>query len=337
MAQLRLLTDSLTSTEMTGTSHASSRSSSFVIDEGAGSSTAIVTSSSGETSFSNETIATPEGVQATSTNHSISNHSTTEDANGSSHSSSSSSSFVNDSGAGSSSTAIATSPSGETSYSSETTFVPGATSSSGTAIAVTTPTGTDTAVVVEAPASAPPVLPPSPTGLTGKVLLGTSTRNRIRGTRRNDTIRGKDGNDKLVGNDGGDRCFGGAGDDTLLGGGGNDWLNGGTGDDLLMGGPGGDALVGGRGADTFVLTDRVTDPAQADVIRDFRARQGDTLKLKIADVTLAEIVLKGFDLNGDGRNDSTLIQISTDNSTVAIALGTVNAAGQTTLTLSNFA
>jgi Ca2+-binding RTX toxin-like protein len=191
-------------------------------------------------------------------------------------------------------------------------------------------------VVVQAPAIAPPIINYFPKGLTGKRLLGTSTRNRIQGTRRNDTIIGKDGNDKLVGSDGDDRCFGGAGNDMLLGGNGNDRLNGGSGDDLLMGGSGTDALVGGRGADTFVLSDRVANPLQADVIRDFRANQGDQLKLNVANVTLAEIVLRGFDLNGDGRNDSTLIQVSTDNSTVAIALGKVDAAGQPTLTLNNF-
>lgn len=267
---------------------------------------------------------------------------TTGTVSGSSSVSGHSSSFVNQSGAGSSSSVTVTSPSGESSSSSETVFTPGATSSSGEVTVTITPTTADTIVVVEAPVSPEPdivqptpIVPPSPDAPVGKLLQGDDDNDRIRGSNGNDTIKGNDGDDSLIGSQGNDRAFGGAGNDMLLGGAGNDLLKGGKGDDLLVSGFGVDTLVGGGGADTFVLSDRVTDPGQADIIKDFQIDQGDKLKLRPA-VALENIILEAFDSNGDGRSDSTLIKISTDNNIVAIALGTVNAAGQTTLTLNNF-
>lgn len=64
---------------------------------------------------------------------------------------------------------------------------------------------------------------------------------------------------------------GGNGADVLVGGRGNDVLVGGNGNDVLAGNDGNDILFGGNGADRFVI-----DGGQ-DVVRDFRASQGDRI------------------------------------------------------------
>lgn len=90
----------------------------------------------------------------------------------------------------------------------------------------------------------------------------------------------------LVGSAAADHLKGSGGSDLLLGLAGDDLLEGGKGDDILAGGPGGDRLVGGRGADIFKLgvATGLDDPgvdqlAQADVLTDFHARQGDLIDL----------------------------------------------------------
>ncbi|WP_205300255.1 immunoglobulin-like domain-containing protein [Pantoea sp. Tr-811] len=86
-----------------------------------------------------------------------------------------------------------------------------------------------------------------------------------------------DGNDTLLGGAGNDIIFGQGGNDYLDGGKGNDILLGGSGNDTLIGGPGDDILVGGSGADLFVW--KAGDYGN-DVIKDFKASEGDRLDLR---------------------------------------------------------
>lgn len=83
---------------------------------------------------------------------------------------------------------------------------------------------------------------------------------------------------------------GGGGNDTLLGGINADNLVGGFGDDSLGGGMGADKLSGGAGADAFVFaTPGETGPADADadVITDFNAAEGDRIDLSAIDADTA--------------------------------------------------
>ncbi|MGX9571014.1 LapA family giant adhesin, partial [Pseudomonas sp. CFBP 5748] len=86
-----------------------------------------------------------------------------------------------------------------------------------------------------------------------------------------------DGNDTLLGGAGNDILFGQGGNDTLNGGKGNDILLGGSGNDTLIGGPGNDTLIGGLGGDTFVWK---SGDAGTDVIKDFKASDGDRIDLR---------------------------------------------------------
>ncbi|MFK0312972.1 immunoglobulin-like domain-containing protein, partial [Pseudomonas sp. NPDC090233] len=86
-----------------------------------------------------------------------------------------------------------------------------------------------------------------------------------------------DGADTLMGGAGNDILFGQGGNDILDGGKGNDILLGGTGNDTLIGGQGNDILIGGSGADTFVW--KAGDIGN-DVIKDFKATEGDRLDLR---------------------------------------------------------
>jgi serralysin len=151
----------------------------------------------------------------------------------------------------------------------------------------------------------------------------------------NDRIRGDRGNDRLSGNDGNDEMNGGQGNDVLLGGKGDDQLLGGSGNDLLRGGLGQDRLTGGRGADTCVLDDSVTAPQLADVVTDFSVIQGDKLKL-VAGQKFKDLTLEGFDSDGNGSVDSTLIRSRSDQQVLAVVLHTVSSKGVTTLTVTNF-
>ncbi|MEE1883676.1 immunoglobulin-like domain-containing protein, partial [Pseudomonas soli] len=93
----------------------------------------------------------------------------------------------------------------------------------------------------------------------------------------NDIIFGQGGNDYIDGGKGNDILLGGTGNDTLLGGEGNDMLFGGAGNDILIGGKGDDIMTGGSGADTFVW--KAGDLGN-DVIKDFKASEGDRLDLR---------------------------------------------------------
>src|SRR5690606_24919320 len=90
-------------------------------------------------------------------------------------------------------------------------------------------------------------------------------------------LNGGNGNDLLFGQGGDDTLNGGAGNDILIGGVGKDTLLGGEGNDLLFGGKGDDTLTGGSGADTFVW--KAGDYGN-DVIKDFKAAEGDRIDLK---------------------------------------------------------
>ena len=115
-------------------------------------------------------------------------------------------------------------------------------------------------------------------------LKGGDLDDKIWGLSNNDLLIGQDGTDWLDGGSGADRLQGGNGDDTLLGGygrdlawtgkagrsdadvleggAGNDQLFGLAGADCLMGEAGNDILTGGAGRDTFVFNagaDRITD------------------------------------------------------------------------------
>ncbi|KJH75769.1 beta strand repeat-containing protein, partial [Pseudomonas sp. ES3-33] len=93
----------------------------------------------------------------------------------------------------------------------------------------------------------------------------------------NDTLLGGAGNDIIFGQGGDDKLYGGNGNDILLGGTGNDLLDGGDGNDILIGGKGNDTLIGGLGGDTFVWKAGDTG---ADVIKDFKAAEGDRIDLR---------------------------------------------------------
>ena len=123
--------------------------------------------------------------------------------------------------------------------------------------------------------------------ISNATLSGDVTADTLTGTAGVDTIDGRDGIDTLNGMGGNDTLYGGAGDDTLNGGDGDDWLyggigndtlNGGNGNDILIGGAGVDTLTGGAGADRFVFTAPLL-AANADVVKDFNAAQGDKLVL----------------------------------------------------------
>ncbi|MEJ3960556.1 Ig-like domain-containing protein, partial [Brachymonas sp. G13] len=123
--------------------------------------------------------------------------------------------------------------------------------------------------------------------ISNATLSGDVTADTLTGTAGVDTIDGRDGIDTLNGMGGNDTLYGGAGDDTLNGGDGddrlyggigNDTLNGGNGNDILIGGAGVDTLTGGAGADRFVFTAPLL-AANADVVKDFNAAQGDKLVL----------------------------------------------------------
>jgi len=130
-----------------------------------------------------------------------------------------------------------------------------------------------------------------------------------------DIIFGQGGDDYIDGGRGNDILLGGTGNDTLLGGEGNDILIGGAGNDVLIGGKGDDILIGGTGADTFVW--KAGDLGN-DVIKDFKASEGDRLDLRDLlqgeKASTIDNFLKITTVNGE----STL-QVSTE--------GKLNAAG----------
>jgi len=282
-------------------------------------------------------------------------------------SSSSSTAIVNDIGAGGESQATATSPSGEVEQSSESVFIPDATSSQATATAISgtdiLPT-TETKVIIEPDnndsnssssiliqiSSEPNPLTfvaseIEPTPQLGSIendqLIGSNENDAIRGFKSADKIEGRNGTDLLQGNKGSDTLDGGNDQDILRGGKGNDILIGGNGDDILIGDLGQDELTGGADADVFVLSTNPnfpnSNPNLADIITDFNAPEGDKIGLSENLITQT-LILETFDSNADGSLDATVIKLGSDSQSevLGVVLGTVSANGQTTLTPTDF-
>ncbi|WP_445251503.1 MULTISPECIES: hypothetical protein [unclassified Microcoleus] len=134
---------------------------------------------------------------------------------------------------------------------------------------------------------------------------------------------------------------GGDGNDTVRGGKGQDLLIGGNGDDFLCGDFGTDTLIGGSGADTFAFrpetASAAANPLLADRVVDFNPAEGDRIGLT-GGLSVTDLTLVAFDTDGDGTADGTLVKFSSNNGDriLAVVLGTVNAAGATTLSNSNF-
>ena len=268
----------------------------------------------------------------------------------SSSSSSSSSSAVDGTGARGSSSA-STTINGVTVSDNQTIFTPGATSSSSSASASSSSSnGSTISVRVSAPAEIggltawlPPVfkaekvISSSRSSSESRAVSGGPENERITGSKGDDSLAGGGGSDRISGGKGSDRIAGDRGRDTLLGGAGNDTLTGGNGNDVLSGDGGLDTLTGSGGSDTFVLKAETTQPNQADIITDFNATQGDKIAIP-SNLIGSDLTLIAYDFDGNGSVDSTLIKAgSSANSLIlGIALGTVDAAGVTTLTPSNF-
>ena len=125
-----------------------------------------------------------------------------------------------------------------------------------------------------------------------------------------------------------DNFVGGSGNDTLTGDGLANALNGGAGNDTLTGGAGRDVMFGGADNDTFdfnTVGESGTAVTAADVIRDFTGGEVDTIDLSTITGTFVFIGTAAFtasavnqlryelvDTDGNGGNDSTLIQLDTD-------------------------
>jgi murein DD-endopeptidase MepM/ murein hydrolase activator NlpD len=139
--------------------------------------------------------------------------------------------------------------------------------------------------------------------------------------------------DRLSGSTNGERIFAGGGHDKLHGLAGNDTLVGGSGNDELRGDAGQDTLYGGTGSDTFVynyITDSGTSSTTRDVIVRFVGGEIDTIDLHAIAGTFSFIAIETFsanatnqlnytriDTDGNGVNDSTLIQMDNDTDVAA--------------------
>ena len=159
-----------------------------------------------------------------------------------------------------------------------------------------------------------------------------------------DQIFAGSGDDIVTGNRGDDAMDGGDGNDSLRGGKGQDLLIGGNGDDFLCGDFGTDTLIGGSGADTFaikpVTASAAANPFLADQLLDFNPAEGDKIGLTEG-LWVADMTLVAFDTDGDGTADATLVKSSSnsdsgDRRILAVVLGTVNAAGGTSLSTADF-
>ncbi|MEG3907175.1 hypothetical protein QT979_07275 [Microcoleus sp. w2-18bC1] len=170
---------------------------------------------------------------------------------------------------------------------------------------------------------------------------GTSDRDVITCGSGSDQIFAGSGDDIVQANRGDDAIDGGDGNDTLRGGKGQDLLIGGNGDDFLCGDFGTDTLIGGSGADTFAFqpetASAAANPFLADRVVDFNPAQGDQIGL-IGGLSVTDLTLVAFDTDGDGTIDATLLKFSSNNGDriLAVVLGTVNAAGATTLSNADF-
>jgi len=112
-------------------------------------------------------------------------------------------------------------------------------------------------------------------------LIGGNGSDTLSGDTGKDFLSGGKGRDLLTGGNGRDQLFGGGGDDLLSGGSGNDRLKAGGGDDEVEGANGNDRLWGGKGADQFQLSQLVHGELGRDVIQDYNAAEGDTLRLVV--------------------------------------------------------
>ncbi|MEZ2603330.1 retention module-containing protein [Kluyvera intermedia] len=117
------------------------------------------------------------------------------------------------------------------------------------------------------------------------------------------------GNDKLYGGEGNDLLMGGGGNDILNGGEGNDLLFGGTGNDVLIGGKGNDTFYGGTGSDTFTW---LKGDDGHDVIKDFRADEGDRIDLSDLLGDVANTDLASYIKVTDDNHGNTVIEINTN-------------------------
>lgn len=171
--------------------------------------------------------------------------------------------------------------------------------------------------------------------------LGTSDSDVIICGSGVDQIFAGSGDDIVTSNRGDDAIDGGDGNDTVRGGKGQDWLIGGNGDDFLCGDFGSDTLIGGSGADTFAFrpetASAAANPLLADRVVDFNPAQGDRIGL-IGGLSVTDLTLVAFDTDGDGTTDATLVKFSSNNGDriLGVVLGTVNAAGATTLSNADF-
>ena len=141
---------------------------------------------------------------------------------------------------------------------------------------------TSAAATVRVRVNAAPIVVPAPRprpGACANDVLGTASRDLLKGSSAGERIRGGSGNDVIDGG-GGDDCLSGYnGNDDLAGDAGNDDLTGGRGTDELVGGSGRDELVGGSGNDNLQGgsgddrldggsgTDRLTGGSGRDTIR----------------------------------------------------------------------
>ena len=80
-------------------------------------------------------------------------------------------------------------------------------------------------------------------------IVGSSTRDRLRGTRRADVIVALGGNDRIKGGRGNDRICAGSGNDSAAGESGKNRVYGQSGKDRVSGGGGNDSIDGGPGKD----------------------------------------------------------------------------------------
>ncbi|WP_333498507.1 retention module-containing protein [Kluyvera sp. CHPC 1.2972] len=132
------------------------------------------------------------------------------------------------------------------------------------------------------------------------------------------------GDDTLYGGVGNDILFGGGGNDLLYGGEGNDTLYGGTGNDILIGGKGDDTLYGGSGSDTFKW---LKGDDGHDVIKDFRADEGDRIDLSDLLGDVAETDLASYIRITDDSNGNAVIEINTN--------GQINTGATMSITVEN--
>jgi RTX calcium-binding nonapeptide repeat (4 copies) len=194
---------------------------------------------------------------------------------------------------------------------------------------------------VTAPANNPAELTVTYDSNGGGYWLGTSGSDVITCGSGFDRVFAGGGDDIVKGDGGDDTIDGGNGNDTLRGGRGQDRLIGGNGGDFLCGELGTDTLIGGSGADTFEFrresASSATNPFLADRVVDFHAAEGDKIGLT-GGVSARDIVLVAFDTDSNGTADASLVKFSSNNGDriLAVVLGTVNAAGATTLSNADF-